>query len=251
MTLPSVVGVGVDLVDVDRMRTALERTPGLRQRLFSGNEQTYCDQRNDPVVRYAVRFAAKEAVMKAMGLGLWHFPLWEIEVVRADSGEPSVQLYEKALARAEKRGIDDWRLTLTHSHTSAQAIAVALGRRGTSLRLDLFAGDRDRTIHFYEDVFGFVRTSDTAGYATLVLGRVELGVSDANTLPSDHPARPRHGRHGEGVEVVIEVDDGYLAHQRASRHLADVDDPGLRPSDLADCRVVDPDALPLRVARRE
>jgi holo-[acyl-carrier protein] synthase len=121
-----VIGIGVDLCEVDRLRAALQRTPTLRDRLFTADEQAYSELRNDPVERYAARFAAKEAVLKAMGLGLgacrWH----DIEVARAESGVPSVLLHGVAVDLAAERGITRWLLTMTHTHRVAEAIAVAL-----------------------------------------------------------------------------------------------------------------------------
>jgi holo-[acyl-carrier protein] synthase len=120
------IGIGVDLCEVDRMRAALERTPTLRDRIFTGREQAYCEDRRDPTERYAARFAAKEAVLKAMGVGIgacgWH----EIEVARAESGAPSILLHGRARALADERGIRSWLLTMTHTHRLAEAIAVAL-----------------------------------------------------------------------------------------------------------------------------
>jgi holo-[acyl-carrier protein] synthase len=121
-----VIGIGADLVEVDRFRLALRRTPRLTQRLFSDSERAYAERRKDPSERYAARFAAKEAVMKAMGVGLWRFPFRDIEVVRASSGAPAVRLHGKAAAMAAGLGVTEWRLTLTHTHRVAQAIAVAL-----------------------------------------------------------------------------------------------------------------------------
>jgi holo-[acyl-carrier protein] synthase len=121
-----VIGIGLDLVELDRFRRALERTPGLRERLFRPDERAYAELRHDPVERYAVRFAAKEAVMKALGCGLGDVAMFDIEVVRADSGEPSVRLHGTAAARAEARGVTRWLITLTHTEHTAQAIAVAL-----------------------------------------------------------------------------------------------------------------------------
>lgn len=120
------IGVGVDLCEVPRMRTSLERTPSLADRLFTPGERAYCERRPDPAERYAARFAAKEATLKAMGLGLgacrWH----DIEVVRAESGQPSLLLTGSALVAADERGIERWLLTLTHTQHVAEAIAVAL-----------------------------------------------------------------------------------------------------------------------------
>lgn len=121
----SVIGIGVDLCEVERMRTAMARTPGLRDRLFTAVEQAYCDARNDPAERYAVRFAAKEAVLKAMGLGVGACKWTEIEVARADSGVPSIVLRGRARALSDERGISSWLLTLSHTATVAEAIAVA------------------------------------------------------------------------------------------------------------------------------
>lgn len=108
------------------MRAALLRTPTLRDRLFTDGERAYCDLRRDPSERYAARFAAKEAVLKAMGLGIgscrWH----DIEVIRAESGAPAVQLHGTAKALADERGISRWLLTMTHTSQTAEAIAVAL-----------------------------------------------------------------------------------------------------------------------------
>jgi holo-[acyl-carrier protein] synthase len=116
----------VDLCEVERMRAALERTPTLRERVFTAREQAYCDERRDPTERYAARFAAKEAVLKAMGLGIGACGWREIEVVRAESGAPGVVLHGRARALAEERGIRTWQLTMTHTHRLAEAIAVAL-----------------------------------------------------------------------------------------------------------------------------
>jgi holo-[acyl-carrier protein] synthase len=120
------IGIGVDLCEVDRMRTALDRTPTLRARVFTDAEQAYCDRRRDPTERYAARFAAKEAVMKAMGVGVGACKWREIEVAKASSGAPSVRLHGGARVLAEGLGISGWRLTLSHTHRVAEAIAVAL-----------------------------------------------------------------------------------------------------------------------------
>jgi holo-[acyl-carrier protein] synthase len=121
-----VIGIGVDLCEVDRMRTALLRTPTLRDRLFTEAEQAYCVARRDPMERYAARFAAKEAVLKAMGLGLGACRWRDIEVAKAASGAPSVRLHGGAQGLADERGVTRWLLTITHTALLAEAIAVAL-----------------------------------------------------------------------------------------------------------------------------
>jgi holo-[acyl-carrier protein] synthase len=121
-----VIGIGVDLVEIDRFRTSIERTPGLIDRCFTEDEAAYARRRNDPTERFAVRFAAKEAVMKAMGVGLGEVRLRDIEVHRAESGAPSVLLHGTAADHAAGLGIGRWLLTMTHTASMAEAIAVAL-----------------------------------------------------------------------------------------------------------------------------
>lgn len=120
-----VIGVGSDLVDIDRMRSVLERTPRLREKLFRPDERAYADRKRDPTERYAARFAAKEAVMKSLGLGLGEIAMHDIEVVRDDSGAPSIRLHGDAARVAAARGVTRWHVSLTHSETSAHAIVIA------------------------------------------------------------------------------------------------------------------------------
>lgn len=121
------MGVGVDLCEVDRLRASMTRTPGLRDRLFTAGEQAYCEKRRDPGERYAARFAAKEAVLKSMGVGLGACALRDIEVVSASSGAPSLVLHDTAAKLADEHGVTAWRISLTHTATLAQATVVALG----------------------------------------------------------------------------------------------------------------------------
>jgi holo-[acyl-carrier protein] synthase len=123
----SVIGIGADLVELDRFRVTLERTPSIVDRLFTPGEQAYALRRGDPVERFAVRFAAKEAVLKAMGLGIGGMAFRDIEVLRAESGEPSLLLHGQAAELAAGRGVERWLLTLTHTDHLAQAIVMALG----------------------------------------------------------------------------------------------------------------------------
>lgn len=120
-----VIGVGLDVVDVERFRTSITRTPTLVPRLLTDSERAYCEQARDPTERYAVRFAAKEAVMKALGVGLGAFAWHHVEVVRADSGQPSLVLTDRALALAEQQGVSAWHLSLSHTGTIAEAIVIA------------------------------------------------------------------------------------------------------------------------------
>jgi len=122
----TVVGVGTDLVDLDRLRLVLRRTPSIVGRLFTEQEQAYAQQRRDPTERYGSRFAAKEAVLKALGLGLGSVPFRDIEVVRMGSGAPSLVLHGRAAHAARERGVDRWLLSLTHTAGLAHAVAMAM-----------------------------------------------------------------------------------------------------------------------------
>ena len=123
------VGVGTDLVDVDRFRRVLQRTPSIRDRLFRDDERAYAELRSDPAERYAARFAAKEAVMKALGVGLGEVALYDIEVVRADGGTPSIRLHGAAAELAARRGVSSLLVSLTHVAASAHAVVIAVGDR--------------------------------------------------------------------------------------------------------------------------
>ncbi|WP_306330048.1 holo-ACP synthase [Streptomyces venezuelae] len=122
-----VLRVGTDLAEVDEIRAVLARQPRFATRVFTSGERAYCDVPADPAERYAVRFAAKEAVLKALGVGLTGAVLTEIEVVRAPSGSPSLRLTGSAATLAEEAGIRTWLITLTHTRTLAHAFVAGLG----------------------------------------------------------------------------------------------------------------------------
>jgi holo-[acyl-carrier protein] synthase len=119
-------GIGIDAVDVERFRRLLERRPGVATRLFTDAELAGLARWRDPAPRLAARFAAKEAVMKAMGVGLGAFSFHDVEVVSAPSGAPSLVLRGAAEELAGRLGVAGWRLSLTHTDSVAQAVAVAL-----------------------------------------------------------------------------------------------------------------------------
>ena len=110
-------GVGIDLIEIDRLERALRRYPRLAARVFSAAERDYAAARARPGRHLAARFAAKEAVVKA--LGLRGFGLAEIEVVAGEP--PTVRLGGRAAEAAAGRRID---ISLTHSRESAAAVAV-------------------------------------------------------------------------------------------------------------------------------
>ena len=123
----AVVGVGVDAIEIQRIRDALTRTPSLLERLFTERERATCITRCGDL-RYgglAARFAAKEAVAKALGTGISGFAFRDIEVLTDERGRPTVELRGGAAAAAAGAGVDRVHVSLSHSGDLAVANAVA------------------------------------------------------------------------------------------------------------------------------
>jgi holo-[acyl-carrier protein] synthase len=120
-----VIGIGVDVVEIERFRRSLERTPTMRERLFTASELAYVAPKSDPVPSLAARFAAREAVMKSLGLGLGAFGFHDVWVERAESGVPSLAFAGRAAALAADAGVRRWHLSLTHSDLVAVAYVMA------------------------------------------------------------------------------------------------------------------------------
>src|SRR6266540_4371941 len=97
----NIVGVGTDLVEIDRFRLAMTRRAHLPERLFSDDERAYAFRHRDPAPRLAARFGAKEAVMKALGVGLGAFKLRDVEVVRKRGGAPVVSFFGRSAVHAD------------------------------------------------------------------------------------------------------------------------------------------------------
>ena len=121
------VGLGVDIVEIARMRAILARTPSFRTRVFSEDERAYCDATAAPEVHYATRFAAKEAVVKALGTGFSRgIGVRDIEVRRNAKGRPYVVLSGRAKEVADEQGVRELPLSLSYTHTDAVAGAMAI-----------------------------------------------------------------------------------------------------------------------------
>ena len=116
------IGVGIDAVDVERFAGVLARRPRLADRLFTEGERA---DAHGSAARLGARFAAKEAVMKALGVGLGAFALRDVEVVKEASGAPTLRLHRAAAELASRRGVQRWHLSLTHTAITAAAIAIA------------------------------------------------------------------------------------------------------------------------------
>src|SRR6201981_4025218 len=118
-----IVGTGIDIAEVPRIGRAIERF-GQRflQRIYTPGEIRYCDSKANRVERYAARFAAKEAAMKALGTGWNHGVRWrDIEVSRQPGGRPTIKFHGRAAEVAAKLGAKNIALSITH--TSEQALA--------------------------------------------------------------------------------------------------------------------------------
>lgn len=122
------VGVGIDLVEVDRIHSLLEKNGDrFKRRVFTEGEIQYCDSCAESAMHYAARFAAKEAVAKALGTGFAEGVGWaDIEVLRGENGAPTVVLHGGAARVAAQAGVTRVLLSLTHTRTTAGASALLL-----------------------------------------------------------------------------------------------------------------------------
>ena len=121
------VGLGVDIVEIERMRKILKRSPAFSRKVFSGEERRYCDATAAPEIHYATRFAAKEAVLKALGTGFSEgIGVRDIEVRRTSKGRPYAVLSGRAREIAKEMGVRELPLSLSYTHAEAVACAMAI-----------------------------------------------------------------------------------------------------------------------------
>src|SRR5205823_4648820 len=119
------VGVGTDLVHVPRLEQALARHPRFATRVYTGAEIAYCEQHREPGPRYAARFAAKEAVLKALGTGLARGMRWQdVEIVSRPDRVPLVSLHGRVADVARRLGVRAVQVSLSHDGEYAVACAV-------------------------------------------------------------------------------------------------------------------------------
>jgi holo-[acyl-carrier protein] synthase len=117
-----VIGLGIDAVEIERFRRLLDRRPAMAARLFTAGERST----GSGVAGLAARFAAKEATMKALGVGLGAFRFHDVEVVRLASGAPELRVSGAAETLAAARGVRGWKVSLTHTSSVAEAVVLAL-----------------------------------------------------------------------------------------------------------------------------
>jgi len=124
-----IVGTGIDIAEVPRIRHSIERFGDrFLKRIFTAGERRYCDSKANRVERYAARFAAKEAAMKALGTGWNHGVRWQdCEVARKPGGRPTLVFHGKAGEFAAKLGVNNIALSLTHTEEQAMAQVILEG----------------------------------------------------------------------------------------------------------------------------
>ncbi|OMI39351.1 holo-ACP synthase [Streptomyces sparsogenes] len=121
-----IIGVGIDVAEIDRFDDALRRTPGLADRLFVERELTLPSGERRGIASLAARFAAKEALAKALGApGGLHWT--DAEVLTESSGQPRLSVRGTVAARAEELGVRAWHVSLSHDAGVASAVVIAEG----------------------------------------------------------------------------------------------------------------------------
>lgn len=118
-------GIGIDLIEVERIAQALQKTSGFKNRIFTAGEIAYCERQPFPEQHYAARFAAKEAFFKALGTGYRNgLRFDEIEVLQDPLGKPTIQLSGRCAEAAEKLTASHIHVALTHTAAHACAVVV-------------------------------------------------------------------------------------------------------------------------------
>ncbi|HEK86103.1 MAG TPA: holo-ACP synthase [Candidatus Aminicenantes bacterium] len=120
-----IFGVGTDIIEVQRVEDKLNRTPGLKEKLYTQLEISYCESKKFPPQHYAARFAAKEAFLKALGTG-WSGGLKfsEIEIRNLESGQPVIEVYGRVKEMCGAQGINRFTVSLSHLKTYAVATVI-------------------------------------------------------------------------------------------------------------------------------
>jgi holo-[acyl-carrier protein] synthase len=126
----NIFGIGIDVVEVERIASSMaEFGDRFASKIFTESERAYCDRQKNPKIHYAARFAAKEAISKAMGTGIGKDMAWlDMEIRRRPSGEPEVHLSGDGEKFAKANNIEQIKISLTHAEHYAAANAVVLAK---------------------------------------------------------------------------------------------------------------------------
>ena len=120
-----IFGIGTDIIEVKRIKSLIEKGPKFKERIFTSREIEYCDSKRNAAENYAARFAAKEAFLKAIGMG-WRrgFTFKDIEIMKDNLGKPEIRLYGKAENFIRENGISKIQVSLSHIKEFANAIVT-------------------------------------------------------------------------------------------------------------------------------
>jgi holo-[acyl-carrier protein] synthase len=125
-----ILGIGTDIIRIDRIRRLLGKYPGFVEKVFTSNEIEYCSSKGDPAQSYAVRFAAKEALMKALGTGWDEKVGWlDIEIIRIADGRPEIAVHKRTAELVASMGVVNIHLSLSHEKEYATAMVVLENRK--------------------------------------------------------------------------------------------------------------------------
>lgn len=122
--------IGTDIIEISRIREAALRHPAMWDKVLTSREKSYCQAKANGYQCLAGRFAAKEAVLKALGLGLRGVSWRDIEILPDEQGQPQVNVYGKLVDRSRELGIKKINLSISHSREYAMAVAIGEGESG-------------------------------------------------------------------------------------------------------------------------
>jgi holo-[acyl-carrier protein] synthase len=119
-------GLGTDIIEIKRIERAIQKRERFKTRFFTDKEVAYCEQYKKPWANFAGRFAAKEAVVKALGTGFSGFQWQDVEIISTSTGKPEVKLYNGAKKIAQEQEITEIIISISHCHDYATADAIAI-----------------------------------------------------------------------------------------------------------------------------
>jgi holo-[acyl-carrier-protein] synthase len=116
-----IYGIGTDIIEISRIREAINRTSSFKRKVYTEKEIEYIEKKKEPYASYAGRFAAKEAVSKALGTGVRGFSLNDVEILNDELGKPTVTLYNNLLNHVE-----DLKIQISISHSREYAVSTVI-----------------------------------------------------------------------------------------------------------------------------
>jgi len=126
--MSDVVGIGIDIVEIERIKAAISKNPRFMERIFTARERDYFESKKFSPATMAGNFAAKEAVVKALGTGIRDISFVEIEILRDELGKPIATMGGRLGAICRAKGIRDVQISISHSKHYAVANAIATNR---------------------------------------------------------------------------------------------------------------------------